>query len=71
MEGVPIDITLGMFHNPETSTTGGLALSKAASVIGELAKSSVSGKVEPKYYSIDPSKITFSRAINPIAIQGN
>ena len=69
VEGVPIDITLGMFHNPETSTTGGLALSKAASVIGELAKSSVSGKVEPKYYSIDPSKITFSRAINPIAIQ--
>ena len=69
VEGTPVDITLGMFQNPETSTTGGLALSKAASVIGELAKSSVSGKVEPKYYSIDPSKITFSRAINPIAIQ--
>ena len=58
-----------MFQNPETSTTGGLALSKAASVIGELAKSSVNGRIEPKYYSIDPSKITFSRAINPIAIQ--
>lgn len=69
VEGTPVDITLGMFQNPETSTTGGLALSKAASVIGELAKSSVNGRIEPKYYSIDPSKITFSRAINPIAIQ--
>ena len=38
VEGTPVDITLGMFQNPETSTTGGLALSKAASVIGELAK---------------------------------
>lgn len=69
VNGIPVDITLGMFQNPETSTTGGLALSKAASVIGELAKSSVSSRIEPKYYSIDPSKITFSRAINPIAIQ--
>lgn len=69
VEGTPVDITLGMFQNPETSTTGGLALSKAASVIGELAKSSVNSIIEPKYYSIDPSKITFSRAINPIAIQ--
>lgn len=69
VEGTPVDITLGMFQNPETSTTGGLALSKAASVIGELAKSSVNSIIKPKYYSIDPSKITFSRAINPIAIQ--
>lgn len=69
VKGTPVDITLGMFQNPETSTTGGLALSKAASVIGELAKSSVNGIIKPKYYSIDPSKITFSRAINPIAIQ--
>lgn len=69
VEGTPVDITLGMFQNPETSTTGGLALSKAASVIGELAKSSVNCIIKPKYYSIDPSKITFSRAINPIAIQ--
>ena len=69
VEGKPVDITLGMFQNPETSTTGGLALSKAASVIGELAKSSVNSIIKPKYYSIDPSKITFSRAINPIAIQ--
>lgn len=69
VEGTPVDITLGMFQNPETSTTGGLALSKAASVIGELAKSSANSIIKPKYYSIDPSKITFSRAINPIAIQ--
>lgn len=69
VEGTPVDITLGMFQNPETSITGGLALSKAASVIGELAKSSVNGRIKPKYYSIDLSKITFSRAINPIAIQ--
>lgn len=69
VKGTPVDITLGMFQNPETSTTGGLALSKAASVIGELAKSSVNSIIKPKYYSIDPSKITFSRAINPIAIQ--
>lgn len=61
------DITLGMFHNPETSETGGLTRSNAANIIGELSKSGANS--EPKYYKIDFDKLHFSRSMNPIAIQ--
>lgn len=61
------DITLGMFHNPETASTGGLSESNAANIIGELSKSGANS--EPKYYKIDFDKLHFSRSMNPIAIQ--
>lgn len=61
------DITLGMFHNSETSTTGGLSESKASVLVNELAKSATVS--EPKYYDIDFNKIKFSRSPNILAIQ--
>lgn len=65
----PVDITLGMFHNAETSETGGLKLSQATQTINQLAQQQVVGTITPEYYAIDFNKIKFSRSMNPIAIQ--